>query len=83
MYGFNHVAERVDLWSNLCSIANNMEEAWCVIGDFNSVLYPGDRMGGTDIQDYEVKPFAECLHACDLHEMRGQGPYFTWTNKTV
>ncbi|KAJ8419442.1 hypothetical protein Cgig2_014343 [Carnegiea gigantea] len=35
VYGFNHAAERVDLWSDLCSIANNMEEAWCVIGDFN------------------------------------------------
>ena len=30
-----------------------------------------------------MQPFADCLSACDLHEMKYQGPYYTWTNKTV
>ncbi|KAJ8419273.1 hypothetical protein Cgig2_021084 [Carnegiea gigantea] len=55
----------------------------CVLGDFNTVLYPGDRIGGTDIHAHKVRPFADCLTACDLTEMRCRGPYYTWTNKTV
>lgn len=60
-----------------------MDEAWCVLGDFNLVLYPGDRMGGIEIQDFEVRPFADCLASCELQVLRYRGPYFTWTNKTV
>jgi len=60
-----------------------MDEAWCSIGDFNSVLYPGDRIWGTDIQAAEIKPFEDCTKTCEVQEMRSIGPYFTWTNKTI
>ena len=60
-----------------------MQEPWCVLGDFNSILYTGDRIKGTEIMDSEVKHFTECIAECELQEMRNCGPYFTWTNKTV
>ncbi|KAJ8422717.1 LOW QUALITY PROTEIN: hypothetical protein Cgig2_003263 [Carnegiea gigantea] len=60
-----------------------MDEAWCVLSDFNSILYPEDRIGGTEVQDFEIKPFANCLPICDLQEMKYHGPYYTWSNKTI
>ncbi|KAJ8425576.1 hypothetical protein Cgig2_003074 [Carnegiea gigantea] len=81
--GANQEGQRRALWEALTNIANDMEDAWCVLEDFNSVLYTGDRLGGTKIQDYEVKPFMECINSSELQEMRSRGPYFTWTNKTV
>jgi len=69
------------LWEALKNIANTMEDAWCILGDFNSVA--GDRMGGTDIQDTEVRKFEDCIRACDIQEMQSRGPYFSWTNKTI
>ena len=48
-----------------------------MLGDFNSVLYPGDRMGGTEIQDFEVRPFADCIASCEAQELRYCGPYLT------
>ena len=60
-----------------------MEEVWCVLGDFNSVLYVGDRIGGNDMHDSEMKAFADCIMLSELQEMRFQVAYHTWTNKTI
>ncbi|KAJ8421596.1 LOW QUALITY PROTEIN: hypothetical protein Cgig2_020785 [Carnegiea gigantea] len=49
IYGANQEGQRRALWEALKNIAKDMEEAWCILGDFNSVLYPRDRMGGIDI----------------------------------
>ncbi|KAJ8439192.1 LOW QUALITY PROTEIN: hypothetical protein Cgig2_003405 [Carnegiea gigantea] len=35
--------------------------AWCVLGDFNAVLHIQDRIGGDEIQDANIKDFADCL----------------------
>ena len=47
------------------------------------LIMSGDRMGGTEVKDFEIKPFANCIDLCNLQEMRYQGPYCTWSNKTV
>jgi len=44
VYGLNSLAQRQALWQDLKIIASNMQEAWCVKGDFNAVLHPGDRI---------------------------------------
>ena len=64
-------------------MANNMDEAWCVREDFNSVLHQADRIGGINIQAAEIKPFKDCISTCEVQEMRSISPYFTWTNKTI
>jgi len=30
-----------------------------------------------------VQSFGDCINACELQELRSNGPYFTWTNKTI
>jgi len=83
VYGANQEATRRELWEALESIAETMDEAWCVLGDFNAVLYPEDRRGGTAVQDFEVRPFLECLTNCELREARYRRPYYSWTDQTV
>ncbi|KAJ8436501.1 LOW QUALITY PROTEIN: hypothetical protein Cgig2_003199 [Carnegiea gigantea] len=46
--------QRKSLWHNMESIASQMTELWCVLGDFNSVLSPADRIGGNEIRDQEL-----------------------------
>jgi len=55
VYGANQEGQRRTLWEAMKNITNTMEDAWCILEDFNIVLHPGDRMGGTDIQDAEVR----------------------------
>ena len=83
VYGFNHAQERLALWEDLQNIANSMTEAWCVLGDFNAILHPEDRMGGTEVIDSEIRDFSDCLLYCELEEMRNSGPYYSWTNKKI
>ena len=49
VYVNSYDALRRVLWDALISLLASMDDAWCVLGDFNSVLYPQDRRGGTDI----------------------------------
>ncbi|KAJ8423395.1 hypothetical protein Cgig2_029230 [Carnegiea gigantea] len=83
IYGLNHESQRHVLWQYLTEIAAHMNSAWCIIGDFNSVLYKEDRIGGEEIKDHEIKDFAECLEACEMNETRSTGAYYSWTNKTI
>jgi len=43
-----------------------MNEAWCVLGDFNSVLHKEDRIGRADVLDSEMSKFAEWIDVCEL-----------------
>ena len=60
-----------------------MEDPWCVLGDFNTMLRVGERFGGVDVTDRETRDFASCLHQSGLEEFPFEGAFFTWTNKTV
>ncbi|KAJ8420048.1 hypothetical protein Cgig2_006567 [Carnegiea gigantea] len=66
VYGFNKAEARQPLWQELKLISQQTSDAWCVIGDFNAVLHPHDRIGGDDIQDIEVRGFVECINECEL-----------------
>jgi len=38
VYGRNLEAQRIPLWGDLATISINLDDPWCVLGDFNSVL---------------------------------------------
>ncbi|KAJ8420787.1 LOW QUALITY PROTEIN: hypothetical protein Cgig2_017724 [Carnegiea gigantea] len=65
VHGLNTVARRLPLWEDLMRMAQNIQGPWCVIGDFNAVLHPGERIGGEDIQYGEVVDFSNYLEQCD------------------
>ncbi|KAJ8427388.1 hypothetical protein Cgig2_008804 [Carnegiea gigantea] len=48
IYGLNQVQLRKKMWTNLSS-SQPIHEPWCIIGDFNSILYKEDRIGGGDV----------------------------------
>lgn len=83
VYGFNHAQQRKPLWEDLETISNQMQEAWCVIGDFNTILQKEDRMGGDEVKDYELQELQSCFDSCELTEMPYSRAYYTWSNKTV
>ncbi|KAJ8422243.1 hypothetical protein Cgig2_023102 [Carnegiea gigantea] len=45
VYGVNTIHGRQALWYDIQSISQSIRGPWCVIVDFNAVLYSGDRIG--------------------------------------
>ncbi|KAJ8422241.1 hypothetical protein Cgig2_030848 [Carnegiea gigantea] len=41
-----------------------------VLGDFNAILHPEERIGGDDVLYTDIKDFAQCIKDCDMQEIR-------------
>ena len=83
VYGMNQDQLRLTLWADLQVLSQQINEAWCILGDFNSVLYKEDRIGGIKVQDHDVQHQATFLDTYDLQELRWTGAYYSWSNKTI
>ena len=83
VYGRNLDYQRVPLWEAIESIALSLEDTWCVLGDFNTVLRLGERIGGVEVTERETRDFTSCINQNGLTEFQYEGAFFTWTNKTV
>jgi len=53
------------------------------LGDFNSILYKDDKIGGDEVSDHETRDLQNCIAQCELFEMTCSGPYYSWTNKII
>ena len=45
------------LWEDLQHLVQGMNEAWCILGDFNAILSKDDSIGGMEVLDSETKDF--------------------------
>lgn len=61
VYGYNCQNLIGQLWDDLVNIAQNMDEAWGIMEDFNSVLHLNKRLGGNDIEERDIRDFVRCL----------------------
>ena len=74
---------REQLWEDVIDISLHMSEPWDVIGDFNSVLHPNERIGGNLIEEGDIRDSALCLQRSELHKVKSIGVFFSWNNKRV
>ncbi|KAJ8433485.1 hypothetical protein Cgig2_004423 [Carnegiea gigantea] len=72
VYGMNNVQQRQQPWADLQGFSQQMTEAWCIMGDFNSVLYKEDRMGGNEILDHELEDLNNLMHSYQLRKFLNQ-----------
>jgi len=64
------------MWEGLKELSHQVIEAWCILKEFNAVLYKEDRRGGNDVHDTKIREMEEFIKCGDLHEMRWNGPYY-------
>ncbi|XP_074304746.1 uncharacterized protein LOC141639537 [Silene latifolia] len=50
------------------------------LGDFNTVLSPVERLGGST-SDAEMEHFQDCVSICCMEDIDATGALFTWSNK--
>ncbi|XP_074291904.1 uncharacterized protein LOC141618721 [Silene latifolia] len=80
VYAFNDTQERKSLWSNLCKIKKNIQGPWVICGDFNTVLQPSERLGGSSTME-EMDDFKACVDECEVMDCPASGSLYTWCNK--
>ena len=72
-----------ELWHHLNYLAANTDEPWIVGGDFNSILFPGEKMGGSVTTHGVCKHFSEWFHNNGIHDLQFKGPRFTWSRGSL
>lgn len=71
-------AMRMELWSELRYISNNLSEAWIALEDFNEIALVEEKIGGEPINPMTCLKFSEVIDSCGLKDLGAVGPSFTW-----
>ncbi|XP_074283305.1 uncharacterized protein LOC141607855 [Silene latifolia] len=80
VYAFNEGTDRIGLWNCLNNYAAGCTDPWAIVGDFNTVMNPDERLGGqTKPEDMEA--FVDFMNNCDMVDIQATGAFFTWMNK--
>ncbi|KAH0776490.1 hypothetical protein KY290_007901 [Solanum tuberosum] len=83
IYAFNSIENRKDFWAELTLIEPGVDRPWFIVGGFNAMLYPNDRLCCAPIALAETQDFSNCLHTLQLNEVSWRGDYYTWNNKQM
>ncbi|XP_056698080.1 uncharacterized protein [Spinacia oleracea] len=57
VYGLHSIDTRKSMWTDLTQLSSVTLGSWLVMGDFNSVLYSGDRANGNAVNHAETRDF--------------------------
>ena len=83
VYGSNFQQEKTSLWNDLRRLArSNASMPWIVMGDFNTVRFTDEKLGGKLLSINQLKEFNDCLDYCSLTDMKSTGNYWSWHNKS-
>ncbi|CAL1354023.1 unnamed protein product [Linum trigynum] len=77
IYGNPALIQRRELWNALRDIAEDMTEPWALVGDFNSILHPSEKLGGAPYDARRAGDFQNCLMDTGLTDIGFVGPAFT------
>ncbi|KAJ6397269.1 hypothetical protein OIU84_020271 [Salix udensis] len=81
VYGSNNYNERTSLWQYLGSESLiNASTPWSILGDFNAVLRPNDRSGGSTAWLNHHNDFPNCIMEASLQQIPYSGIRFSWHN---
>ncbi|KAF5194778.1 hypothetical protein FRX31_015633 [Thalictrum thalictroides] len=77
VYASNNRTERGLLWDNLVHLSSSITTPWCVMGDFNNVMFSNERIGGQPVHPRETRDFVETMHAAGLTDLKSIGFFYT------
>lgn len=72
---------RRDLFESLYRFGNGIASPWLIKGDFNCVLSPNDKVGGTMHFLNSMTDFQGFVASLGLRDAGYKGTKYTWTNK--
>nr|DAD32235.1 TPA_asm: hypothetical protein HUJ06_011086 [Nelumbo nucifera] len=83
IYGHPDARQRSQTWLELQNLANNINNAWMLMGDFNANLDPSEKQGGRPPNIHKMAAFRETINACNVMDLGFCGQKFTWASLLV
>ncbi|KAG6707312.1 hypothetical protein I3843_06G023800 [Carya illinoinensis] len=65
----------------LRSLTPKDHEAWCVVGDFNEILFQNEKIGSRQRAKTQLSQFQDALKENRLFDLGCCCDFFTWSNK--
>lgn len=77
IYASTNATHRSDLWRHLTE-ALSANLPFCLIGDFNQIILPAEKMGGAPFRyDWKTRDFMEFINTNRLRHVHSTGNFFT------
>ena len=77
VYGPNEDSQRSFLWEELLQVQARWPMAWCLVGDFNIIRYPSERLG-CELFSPAMFAFSDFIESNSLVDLPLEGASFTW-----
>jgi hypothetical protein len=80
IYGESKAGEKENTWRLLRTLHAQSDLPWLCIGDFNEILFAGEKEGGPARAQGCMEAFRRALEFCELEDLGYVGDPFTWRN---
>ena len=81
LYGYPQHYKQKKIWDTLLHIKYSINGPWAIIGDFNEILYPHEKIGGNQGNTSRIQDFGDFINNCQLLDLESFGLPYTWFNK--
>lgn len=76
-YGCTESGRRRESWDLIRDLASRSSIPWCIIGDFNDMMFAHEKTGGQRHLKGLLKGFSETVNECGLVDLGFVGIQFT------
>lgn len=70
-------------WELLAELATQSTIPWVCLGDFNEILFPTEKNGGSDRAEWQMTNFRNVVDACGFRDVPFSGYAFTYDNSRM
>ncbi|KAK4275772.1 hypothetical protein QN277_018800 [Acacia crassicarpa] len=71
------------LWEELRMLFQIIADPWIIAGDFNDIVHPSERVGGSAPNLSRINKFLDRINACHLTDAGFFGSRFTWRGPCI
>ena len=79
VYGANSYSARRVLWNDL----NNLQRPWCVLGEFNAIVYASKARGDSLPNNLSCDEFHDWINSNEFLAIPSFSASYTWSNRRL
>ena len=80
-YGHPETSRRDESWTLLVNLSSQSVLPWVCMGDFNEICHRGEKVGGRERPEWQMRAFSSAINKSKLRDMGCFGPEFTWSRR--